>query len=107
MPKDHFPIALNRFLLVPRFEPCSPEPKEDVPHLCKGGKFTDDLLENLLGLENLSLEIIGPSQEVVDLFNIGAMGVGFDVCLELILRKTLEFIVKGTDGNGQKPLSGW
>ena len=73
--------------------------------MLEGGKFVDDLLKNLLGLENLSLEIIGPSQEVVDPVNIGAMWIEFDVCLELILRKTVEFIVKGTDGNGQKLLS--
>jgi hypothetical protein len=34
------------------------------------------------------------------------MGVGFDVLLELLLRKTVQFIVKSTDGNGQKLLSG-
>ena len=67
----------------------------------------DNLLENPLSLKNLSLEIIGPSEQVVDPVNIGAMGIGFDVFLELILRKTIEFIVKGTDGYGQKPLSGW
>ena len=66
----------------------------------------DDLLKNLLGLENLPLEIIGPSQEIGDPVNIGATGVGFDVCLELILRKTIEFIVKGANGNGQKLLLG-
>ena len=75
--------------------------------MLEGGKFMDDLLKNLLRLKNLSLEIIRPSQEVVDPVNIGAMGIGFDVFLELILRKTIEFIVKGTDGNGEKPLSGW
>jgi hypothetical protein len=74
--------------------------------LSKGGKFTDDLLENLLGLHKFSLEIIGPSEKIVNLVNIGAMGVGFDVLLELLLRKTVQFIVKSTDGNGQKLLSG-
>ena len=66
----------------------------------------NDLVENLLGLKKLSLEIIGPSQEVVDTVNIGTMGIGFDVFLELILRKIIQFIVKGTDGNGQKLLLG-
>ncbi len=107
MPKNQCPIIFDRFLVVPQFEPCPSEPKEGVPPLLEGGEFIDDLLKNLLGLENFSLEIIRPSQEVVDLFNIGAMGVGFDVCLELILRKAVEFIVKGTDGNGQELLSRW
>jgi len=57
--------------------------------LLKGGKFMDDLVENLLGLKKLSLEIIRPSQEVVDPVNIGAPGIGFNVFLELILRKTI------------------
>ena len=68
--------------------------------MLEGGKFTNDLQENLLGFKDLSLEIIGPSQEVVNPVNVGATGIGFDVCLELILRKTIKFIVKGADGNG-------
>jgi len=60
----------------------------------------NDLMENLLGLKKLSLEIIGSSQEIVDPINIGALGIGFDVFFELIFRKIIQFIVKGTDGNG-------
>jgi hypothetical protein len=60
----------------------------------------DDFVENLLGLEELSLEITGPSQEVVNPVDIGAMGIGCDILLELILRKTVQFIVEGADGNG-------
>lgn len=60
----------------------------------------DDFVENLLGLEELSLKITGPSQEVVNPVGIGAIGIGCDILLELIFRKTVQFVVEGADGNG-------
>ncbi len=98
--EDKSPVVSNRLILVSQFEPRPSEPKEGVTHLTKGGRLMDDFVENLLSLEELSLEITGPSQEVVNPVGIGTMGIECDILLESILRKAVQFVVEGADGNG-------